>query len=232
MKTPMESCHEHSKPRRRDRGRRNRFRPHRAESASGQVTLQYHWNKGEELRYRIVQQTTGTMDGLRDGSSRPVESNMSQVVRTLVEDVAADGTATLRFVYESARWETKAPTDTWVVDTTSPNAASTGVPDGIKGILTAMVGESLFVVMVPTGQVQKLEGIDRIMEKMFKSVPQEPSIAPMLETLKNNFSENSIRNALVPGFVQLPERPLVPGDTWDSTVTLWLGAKPQRRYSH
>jgi hypothetical protein len=63
-------------------------------SASGQVTLQYRWNQGEGVRYRFVLQTTATVDGLPDGSSRAVESNMSQVGRTMVDDAAADGTAT------------------------------------------------------------------------------------------------------------------------------------------
>src|SRR5262245_57168770 len=81
-----------------------------ATESSGQVTLQYRWNQGNEVRYRFVQQTTTITDGLPDGSSQAAELSMSQVVRTVVDRVAADGTATLRSVYESARWEMKGPT--------------------------------------------------------------------------------------------------------------------------
>src|SRR5262245_42179838 len=82
-----------------------------ATQSSGQnITLQYRWTKGEEFRQRVVQQTTATVAGLPAGVGGGVEANMTQVVRTTVDDVAADGAVTMRYAYESARWEMKTPT--------------------------------------------------------------------------------------------------------------------------
>jgi hypothetical protein len=94
------------------------------ESAFGQeVTLRYRWTKGEEIRQRFAQQTITTIAGLPNGSGGGVEMNMSQVVRTVVDNVSADGTATLSYLYESLRRETKTPTGTMVSDSASTDPA-------------------------------------------------------------------------------------------------------------
>jgi hypothetical protein len=130
-------------------------------SASGQdVTLQYRWTKGEAIRQRIVQQTTTTVAGLPGSPSGGFEAGMTQVVLTTVDDVAAEGAATLRHAYQSARWEMNTPTGTIVLDTASSDPPNAGFPSAVKDMLTAMVGESFVVVMTPNGQLAKIEGID------------------------------------------------------------------------
>jgi uncharacterized protein DUF6263 len=192
-----------------------------ATGSSGQdVTLQYRWTKGEEIRQRVVQQTITTVAGLPGGAGAGVEANMTQVSRTTVDDVAADGAVTLRYAYESARWEMKTPTGTMAFDTASSDPGNAGVLSGAKDVLTALVGETFVVVMTPNGQIQKVDGIERIREKVLKSLPSDRSTAPVLEALKNNFSEEGIRSALTQASAQFPERPLKPGDTWDRTTTM------------
>src|SRR5262245_15593322 len=177
-------------------------------SASGQdVTLQYRWTKGEEIRQRVVQQTITTVAGLPGGAGAGVEANMTQVIRTTVDDVAADGTATLHYAYESARWEMKTPIGTTVFDTASTDPGNAGFPAGAKDVLAAMFGDAYVVVMMPNGQIAKVEGIDRLREKMFNSIPPDPAAAPLLEALKNNFSEDEIRNSLTQASIQFPDRP-------------------------
>jgi hypothetical protein len=183
------------------------------------VRLQYHWTKGEEARHRLLQQTTTAIVGLPGSSEQvTVEASMSEVVRTTVEDVAADGTATLRYVYESARWETKSPTGTMTIDTTASNSANAGGPDAVKNILNALIGESFVLVMAPNGQVQKAEGLDRMIDKMFTSFRPDPTTMPMLEGFRNYFSQDGVRNAFTQGY-RFPDRSLTPGDTWDESFT-------------
>jgi len=88
-------------------------------SFAQEVTLRYGWTKGEETRTRMTQQASTSISataipgGPGNGS---VESSMSQVFRTIVEDVAADGTATLRQVIESVRMELSSPLGKTVTD--------------------------------------------------------------------------------------------------------------------
>lgn len=191
-------------------------------SAFGQdVTLRYRWTKGEEVRHRFVQQSTATVSGLPGGvGEMTVETSTSQVLRTMVDDVAADGTATLRYVYESARWEMKSPMGAMTYDTAANDPATANPMTGMmKEMLSAMIGESFVIVMSPNGQVQKVEGMSRLMEKMFKSLPPDPSMAAMLEGLKSNLSDDGMRSAFAQSYSQFPDQPLKPGDTWDNQST-------------
>jgi len=67
-------------------------------SFAQEVTLRYRWTKGEETRTRMTQQVSTTISTAIPGGpgNGSVESSMSQVFHTIVEDVAAEGTATLR----------------------------------------------------------------------------------------------------------------------------------------
>ena len=66
-------------------------------SFAQEVTLRYRWTKGEETRTRMTQQVSTTISTAIPGGpgNGSVESSMSQVFHTIVEDVAAEGTATL-----------------------------------------------------------------------------------------------------------------------------------------
>ena len=191
-------------------------------SAFGQqVTLQYRWRKGDEVSYRFVEQTTTTtMSGLPGSGEVAVDTTFNQVIRTVVDDVAADGTATLHYVFHSARWEMKSPMGTIASDTvTSDSTAPNSLAAVMNKVLSTLVGQSFVIVMSPNGQVQSVEGMNTVMEKVFKTLPADPSVAAMLDGLKNSFSEESTRGALAQGYGQLPDRPLAPGDTWNSRWT-------------
>src|SRR4051812_44431110 len=101
-----------------------------ADGFAQDVTLKYHWTAGDEWRTRMTQQTsttilTGQAAGTGGGS---LESTMTQVFHTLVEEVAADGNATLQQVIESVRVEMRLPSGTiqFASDTPAPTPAPTG----------------------------------------------------------------------------------------------------------
>ena len=80
-----------------------------------------------------------------------------------------------------------------------------------------MIGESFTLVMAPTGEVQKVEGLSKLAEKMFKNIPQDPATAGILDGLKANLSDDAMRSQFTQTFAQFPNRPLKSGDTWNSS---------------
>jgi hypothetical protein len=192
-------------------------------AAAQQVTLQYHWTKGEDLTYRFAQETTTSMSGLAGGvGDVNVGIRTSQVIRTRVDDVTADGTATLNYTYQSARWELTSPMGTTSYDTaaptdTPPGDAMTGM---VRDMLTALIGESFVVVMSRQGEVRKVDGMSRLMEKMFKDLPPNPEVQTMLQGLKNFFSDAGMRAAFSQAYGQFPDRPLKQGETWETQSTV------------
>ncbi|HZM97312.1 MAG TPA: DUF6263 family protein [Vicinamibacterales bacterium] len=207
-------------------------------SFAQEVTLRYRWTKGEETRTRMTQQASTTISasaipaGPGNGS---VESFMSQGFHTVVEDVAADGTATLRQVIESVRIEFNSPLGKTVFDSASKESDPTSAnPLGktMSAAYSAMIGQSLTMVVSPGGTVQKIEGMARLMERVLNAQPQDRIAPDVLDGFRNTFSDDITRDMLGWGTAPLPDRPLHPGDTWEdhlsATVPL-LGATTTSR---
>src|SRR5260221_3258053 len=82
------------------------------------ITLRYGWTKGEARTYRMTTQTDSVISGLPNAPG-PVTTaqTMTQVLKFVAEDVAPDGTMTLRQTFQSIRMETTNPMGKFVVDT-------------------------------------------------------------------------------------------------------------------
>jgi hypothetical protein len=183
-----------------------------------EITLRYLWNKGESLKYRVTQQATTTVSGLPAGVGNiSIDQTLTQVVKTLVADSAADGTTTLRQSIESMRMEINSPTGQTIVDT----AADANVPPSgpIAGMLSALTNEPFDVVLLPTGAVQKIEGFSRLIEKISSNVPPGGGGAAMWNTIKGLFNDESLRTMMPQGAAVLADHPLTLGETWTTQFT-------------
>jgi hypothetical protein len=74
--------------------------------------------------------------------------------------------------------------------------------------------------MAPTGEVQKVEGLSKLTEKMFQSLPQDPAAAGILDGLKANLSDDSMRSTFMQTFAQFPNKPIKSGDSWNTQVSV------------
>jgi hypothetical protein len=182
------------------------------------VTLRYKWTEGEEVKYRLTQQTTATVSGLPNGlGNMKVDTTMALVVRSVVKEVAADGTVTLEQVYESIRMDINSPM-AMAVDSANKDAAADTNP--MNAALGAMLGESFVIVVSPRGVVQKVEGLDRLMEKVFKTIPQNPASAAATQAMRNSLSDESMKQILSQGFAQFPDRAVKVGESWSGESTI------------
>lgn len=180
------------------------------------LKLTYQWKKGAALKYRIVQKSTTALSGLPGGmGDLTIEQSSSQTLNSVVEDVAADGTATLRQTVEAIQMEMNSPMMTLSYDSTAPNAGG-GPPNAIlKDVFSQLIGQPYTLVVASTGEIKKVEGVSQIAEKMFKNVAEDPMMAGMLNGLRANMSDDAIRSMLTQSFPQFPEKPLKIGDSWD-----------------
>ena len=190
-------------------------------SASEQeVTLRYRWTKGENLRYRQTQQSTATISGMPGGMGEMVvNTTISQAFKVAAESVAPDGVATLRFTYDAVQMEMTSPMGGLSYDSGAPDKASDPTGGMAKDVFARLLGESFTLVMTPRGEVQKIDGMGRIVEKAFGALPQDPAVAGMLNGLKAAFSDESLKSSFAQGFSQFPERSVKPGDTWNTDFT-------------
>jgi hypothetical protein len=185
------------------------------------VTLAYKWTKGETLRYRIDQSTDTTMSGLPGGMPDVTLNQVAnQTFKMTVDDLTADGIATLTQVFESMRMDFTTPAGKISVDSAAPNA-NAGPPEQIaQKIFSAMVGEPFTIVLAASGRVEKLEGFTRVLDKMRASLPADPAAAAAFQQLRAGLSDEQMNAMFSQGFPQFPAKPIKPGDTWSTALTI------------
>lgn len=185
-----------------------------------EVKLAYKWNPGETIRYRMLQQTSSTISGLPGGSPDvTVEQVIDQVFRSTVESVAPDGTTVLRQVIESMRMNVDSPMGKLAFDSAKPASSSNPAEAAMTNVFAALIGESFLVTLSPTGVVQKVDGVSRVMDNIFKKMPPEAA-GPLFEGMKAGLNDEAIKNMFAQSFAQFPERPIKPGETWENKLTI------------
>jgi hypothetical protein len=183
--------------------------------AAQDLTLRYRWTKGEEMRYRNTVQTDMQMSGLPGMGDMNVSMTMVQVNRLLVEDVAADGTATIRSTYESIKMTMSVPMMGDVTyDSTQPQASS-GNPmaDAIGKTVGALAGETFTMAVAPNGNVGKIDGLARLVEKT-KAGASATGSAMGMGNMDAFISEEGQRSMIEQSFTLLPDKPVKAGEAW------------------
>jgi hypothetical protein len=184
------------------------------------VTLRYRWAKGESRTYRMRTQTDSAVSGMPGAGPMSISQTMTQVLKFAAEDVAPDGTITLRQTFESVRMETNSPMGRMVVDTSVPDTNPSPVAQAMRQVLGAMVGGSVRIVMAPDGAIRKVEGASRIADKIAQVVSADPSAGAAGQGLKTMLSDDALKNTLEQTFPRLAAGPVKPGDTWTGQLAM------------
>ena len=187
------------------------------------VTLRYRWAKGESRTYRMKTQTDSAISvvsGMPGVGPTSISQTMSQVLKFAAEDVAPDGTITLRQTFQSVRMETNGPMGKMVVDTSVPDTNPNLMAQAMRQVLGAMAGGSVLIVMAPDGAVRKVEGASRIADKIAQVIAADPSAGAAGQGLKTLLSDDALRNTLEQTFPRLPAGPVKPGDIWTGQLAM------------
>jgi hypothetical protein len=183
--------------------------------------LAYKWTKGETLRYRMTQTTDTTMSGLPGGMPDvTLNQVLNQAFKMTVDDLAADGVVTLSQVFESMRMEVMTPGGKVIIDSATP-APNAGPPEQLaQKIFASLIGEPLIVRLAPSGRVQKVEGFNRLIDKMAAALPSDPAGSAAIQQLKAGMGDEQMSAMFSQGFPEFPQRALKPGDTWNTSSSI------------
>lgn len=181
------------------------------------TTLRYKWTVGQDDRYRMTQKVTANVSGIPGGGTQTVEQSLTQTTRMQVIAVGADGTATVRHTFESIRMEMASPNGPIVVDTAAKEKPAESPAASALATLSAMVGEAVTLTMRANGDVQNLEGMNKIFDKIAATLPGGGAGDPMLASIRAGLSDESMRQMFSQSLASFPDRPLAAGESWTST---------------
>jgi hypothetical protein len=189
--------------------------------ARAQSALQYRWKQGDVLVYKTSMQTTSTMSGMPGMGDVSLEQTMTQRIKLLAAAVAPDGTVTLHQTTEAVTVEMIGPMGKVAYDSADPKSAEQDEGARALGrVFGGMIGSTISITMAASGAVQRIDGIQRVLDKITQDLPSDRATSPMVQSLKSVLSEGAVRASLEQSFPKMPPAPVKPGDTWTGTVSL------------
>src|SRR5262249_38592651 len=192
-----------------------------AGSLGAQAALQYRWKQGDVLVYTTTLKTTTTMSGMPGMGDVSFDQTMTQRIRLLAAAVAPDGTATLHQTTEAVSVEMAGPMGKVAYDSADPKSAEKDhAAEALGKVFGGMIGTTISVTMAATGAIQRIDGIQKVLDKITQDLPQERSGGPIAQGLKSVLSEEAVRASLEQSFPRLPSQAVKPGDTWTGQIAL------------
>lgn len=189
------------------------------------VTLRYRWTKGESRSYRVTTQTDSTITGMPSQTGAPsgplaTSQTVTQTFKFTADEVAPDGSVTLRQTFQSVRMESTSPMGKVVVDSTVPDPGADPATQGMRKVLDAMVGESVMIAMAPDGAVRSIENGSNIASKIANVAAADPAARQAAQAIRGQLTEEALKTTIEQTFPRLSSPPVKPGDTWTGQLAM------------
>ncbi|MHC4606954.1 MAG: DUF6263 family protein [Planctomycetota bacterium] len=184
------------------------------------VVLRYTLEKGSVFHVRItmvqdlVQEIMGT--GMEMKQAVGMEADMS------VRDVDADGNHVADCLYTRCTFAQKGGSIDMEYDSDDPPDT---VPSQALGF-AALVNSGFSMTMAPSGKIVKLEGVDRMVEKMIDTIVKEDPTTDrdsLLKVMEQQFGEQAMMEEMSRNWDIYPKNPVAVGDTWEKKITVSKG---------
>lgn len=155
------------------------------------------------------------MPGLGDIA---IVNTEAQTYLMTTEKVAADGTATIRVVFEAIRMNASSPMANVNYDSANPGAATDPAVAEVARMYGAMLGESLTLTVASDGTVRSVTGTEKIRQK----VEGTPAAASAMGLLGGNLSaflsDETMRATFGRMLGKLPTASSKAGDVWTQEI--------------
>jgi uncharacterized beta-barrel protein YwiB (DUF1934 family) len=188
--------------------------------AQAQATLRYQWKQGEPVTYKTTLKTDSTVSGVAGMGDVTLNQTMTQRIKLMPAAVAPDGTVTLQQTIEAVSVEMTTPMGKIAFDSGDPSSGQDEASAALAQVFGGIVGATLSVTMAPSGAIQRIDGVQRVLDKVTQNLPQERAALQMALSLKSVLSEAAIRASLEQSFPRMPPQPVKAGDSWTAQISL------------
>lgn len=144
------------------------------------------------------------------GMSNDMKMTMEAITAYSVDKVV-DGNFYLSFTYDAMIMKIESPMMNLSYDSSQPVDAQ----NPFSNSLGSMIGEKFEVVMDSKGKVMSVNGFDRIMDKMMKSVAGDNGAKDqVIASVKQQFGDDAIKGSIEMSTALFPALEVAIGDTW------------------
>jgi hypothetical protein len=176
------------------------------------VTIEWKFKKGDSFRYEMSQNTEMDMAGMEITQEMVFGSSWD------VQDVTADGVATIKSTYDRIKMKMSGPLS---ADYDSSKDKKPAEGEWLSGIFAGFLDKSITFQMNKKGEVLKVEGITKLIEAAIAALPEEQQgFAGMMKQYMNDDTFKGQMQLLLP---ILPKEPVAKGATWEGGTSVGMG---------
>ncbi|GAA5526288.1 DUF6263 family protein [Herpetosiphon gulosus] len=180
---------------------------------SESLTLKLNVQPNQTYRYTStqVQHTTQSMFG----TEQTQVTTATMVMQQNVISVSPEGETVLQIIIDSMRVESQVEDETVIYDSTD---ASTTLDSPEFAQFAGMTGQPITITLSPEAAVNKIEGIDQLINKMLGDTEITTEVAMMRDMLTKTFEQSYAKGTIIP----FAGKPMVIGDSWQDVTDLNL----------
>ncbi len=189
-----------------------------ASLASAQVKLTF--NPAQGTKYEYLTEMAQTIKQNAMGQEIPMETEMTMVYLMDVKNKNAQETQT-QFTYQDVSYIISSPMMKMGYDSKNPIENPTEMDNMLGKIFSNLIGKPFTVTVAPDGSVNSVTGMEAIAEGMAQAVATDgPIAAQMGASMKQQFSDASLKNSFEQSLKIYPANPVKVGDSWEAEQTL------------
>ena len=185
------------------------------------LDLKLRVKKGDAYHVGLVidQDITQTVPGAAQPQSMKQKIGMGY--RMEVQDVDAEGNATLRTVYEDVSFRQEGPAGLVEFDSSKPAGE---VPPAARGF-AALAGQQFTIVLTRDGKVTEVRGVQEMLDAVVGKLdlPPGPTRDGMAKMMKEQFGETAMKEQMQNLFAFYPAQPVAVGESWTHNVRISMG---------
>lgn len=188
--------------------------------AQEKFDLRLHWTKGD------THQMSVTLDQTIIQTLGPAHQETSQTMSVTytfkVDDVDAQGNATISVHYDAVRFHAKTPSGVVDYDPTKP---ATGPVPVMVTALVSLVGQSYSVTVNPHGTVTQVAGVQKMLDNVLSHLTISEGVLRFAveKTIRQQLSEANLKQSLGDVFAPFPDHPVAIGESWSRTTPVTMG---------
>jgi hypothetical protein len=184
-----------------------------AQDKQDEVVLQWKYQKGETIRYRMSQKVSS------DANGTPVRQEIATTMSLEVNEVDATSVVTL-----VARYEAVAARASGIQEYDYDSEKDKEPPDEPAAkMLSKLVGQSFTMRMGPDGKVLDVRGCEKLVEAMSQGLGEnEAAREKARQALRQMFSDEAFKSRMQQLVPPVPQGAVKKGGSWSSDFTIKL----------
>jgi len=193
--------------------------PRCATAAEDEIALGFHLKAGEA--YGLLATVDQTIVQTVQGKKQNVAQKIVMGYTYHVLDVDEAGVATIYTSIDSILFRQDGPMGRNEYDSENP-------PDEPNPMLKGfafLAGQGFSMKMAPNGTITDIEGVDKMFDDMIEALemPDGPMKDAIVKSMKTQFGEKAMEEAMGKMTAVYPDEPVGVGDTWSQKLDLEMG---------